>query len=112
MTVEQQIESVEITAGNYAASDEEVDSKGNAFAPSLTDSSSGESNKDTRDPFFAFIPQIAKWGLGIVTGEAKLVSKGVSSAPSFTKEFLSDTYTFYKANPNILFPYFTWYLMI
>jgi len=56
-----------------------------------------------RDPFFAFVPQIAKWGFGVVAGEAKLVTKGVTSAPSFTKNFLADTYSFYRENPNILY---------
>lgn len=56
-----------------------------------------------RDPFFAFIPQLASWGGGILSNEVTLVTKGVASAPSFTKNFLQGTYTFYKTNPNILF---------
>lgn len=100
MTVEQHAESVEVSPGDFGSDD---GSKGEMPAPELTDSSSGESSKDNRDPFFAFIPQIAMWGAGIFISEAETVAKGVTSAPSFTKTFLSDTYTFYRANPNVLY---------
>ena len=56
-----------------------------------------------RDTFFAFIPQLGKWGLGIVSNELQTYTKGVVTAPSFTSKFLHGTYEFYKANPNILF---------
>lgn len=56
-----------------------------------------------RDSFFAFIPQLAGWGCGLVTNEARTVQKAVVKAPSFTKNFLVDTYTFYRAKPRILF---------
>ncbi len=56
-----------------------------------------------RDPFLAFIPQLGKWGFGILSNEVQIATRGVTSAPSFTANFLRGTYTFYKANPNILF---------
>ena len=56
-----------------------------------------------RDSFFAFIPQLGKWACKIVTNELEIATKGIVAAPTFTAKFLGGTYTFYKANPNILF---------
>ena len=92
-------ESVEVSAGDFGGEDDK--NKGTAFGSS--DSSSDNASVITRDPFFAFIPQIGKWGFGVAAHEAKLVTKGVTSAPSFLKGFLGDTYTFYRANPNVLY---------
>ena len=56
-----------------------------------------------RDPFLAFIPQIGKWAGGIVAGEAKIATKGFIGFPSWSKQFLGDTFSFYKENPRTLF---------
>lgn len=56
-----------------------------------------------RDPFLAFIPQIGKWAGGIVAGEAKIATKAFVGFPSWSKQFLGDTFTFYKENPRTLF---------
>lgn len=56
-----------------------------------------------RDPFLAFIPQVAKWGCGLITNDVKTATRGVLGAPSFTAKFLKGTYTYYKANPRTLF---------
>ena len=74
-----------------------VDSNGKG-----SNTSSNEHSEYKRDPFFAFVPQIAQWGCGILTNEAKTVQKGIMAAPGFTKDFLFDTYTFYRAKPRIL----------
>lgn len=92
----EQEQSIEVPVGDFATDD----------APKMEAEETSVSSDDShpkRDPFFAFIPQIAKWGCGLVAGEAKLVQKGVTSAPSFTKDFLSETVSFYRENPNILF---------
>eukprot|EP00531_Pseudo-nitzschia_arenysensis_P012206 CAMPEP_0116130882 /NCGR_PEP_ID=MMETSP0329-20121206/8710_1 /TAXON_ID=697910 /ORGANISM="Pseudo-nitzschia arenysensis, Strain B593" /LENGTH=686 /DNA_ID=CAMNT_0003625277 /DNA_START=118 /DNA_END=2178 /DNA_ORIENTATION=- len=69
-----------------------------------TDSSLSDSDDEIeRDSFFACVPQIAKWGCGLISGEAKLVAKGVTGAPAFTKDFLADSYSFYRANPKTLY---------
>ena len=88
-------QSIEVPVGDFAS---DVDPK-----KETDDSSSSSDDTRTRDPFFAFVPQIAKWGYGVVASEAKLVQKGVTAAPSFTKNFLGDTYSFYRDNPNTLF---------
>lgn len=92
-------ESVEVASGDYGAESEK--NKGTAVVS--TSGSSEEGSAQSRDPFFAFIPQIAKWGCGVVTNEAKIVSKAVVGAPSFTKNFLGDSYAFYRENPKILY---------
>ena len=56
-----------------------------------------------RDPFFAFVPQLARWGCGLLANEGRIVQKGVLSAPGFTKDFLADTYRYYRENPRILY---------
>lgn len=87
-------QSIEVPVGDFATDE----------PPKAEEASvSSDDSHPKRDPFFAFIPQIAKWGFGVLAGEAKIVQKGVTSAPSFTKEFLSDTVSFYRENPNILF---------
>lgn len=60
-------------------------------------------SKHPRDPFFAFIPQIAKYFGGILAQEARTVASGVAALPSFTKEYSMETFTFYKENPKILY---------
>jgi len=72
--------------------------------PSFDDPSIHEDYKNyERDPFLAFIPQLGRWGFGILSNELSIYGKGVASAPSFTSKFLKGTYSFYRANPNILF---------
>eukprot|EP00573_Skeletonema_grethae_P013108 CAMPEP_0201700386 /NCGR_PEP_ID=MMETSP0578-20130828/28253_1 /ASSEMBLY_ACC=CAM_ASM_000663 /TAXON_ID=267565 /ORGANISM="Skeletonema grethea, Strain CCMP 1804" /LENGTH=66 /DNA_ID=CAMNT_0048187417 /DNA_START=78 /DNA_END=275 /DNA_ORIENTATION=- len=48
--------------------------------PSFEDPTIHEDYKNfERDPFFAFIPQLGRWGFGILSNEATLVTKGVAS---------------------------------
>lgn len=56
-----------------------------------------------REPFLAFIPQLIGWGAGIVGHELKIAQRAVCGCPSFSKRFLTDTFTYYKANPKILY---------
>jgi len=80
-------------------------------APSKTDSSFDNDaseaeyidDKSKRDPFFAFIPQVANWGGTIVKNEVGVASKGIAAFPSWSRDFLGETFTYYKANPRILF---------
>lgn len=77
---------------------------GDTPSPSTDDPSIISSYKNyQRDPFFAFIPQLTKWSCGILTTELSTVSKGIVSAPSFTTNFLKDSYTYYRANPRTLY---------
>jgi len=93
-------ESVEVAAGDFSGEDEK---KKDTAAGSSSDSSIDNISNPSRDPFFAFVPQIAKWGGGILTNEAKIVAKGVTVGPSFLKGFLGDTFTFYRDNPKVLY---------
>jgi hypothetical protein len=61
------------------------------------------SKHSTREPYFAFIPQIARWAFGIVSGEAQLVEKAVVNSPSWTRQYMGDTYHYYRENPRILY---------
>jgi len=79
------------------------DDKNKGTAVGSSSGSSDNVSKISRDSFFAFIPQVAQWGFGIVKNEAGIVVNGVTEAPSFLKGFLGDTYTFYRANPKILY---------
>lgn len=56
-----------------------------------------------RDPFFAFVPQLAKWGCGILLNEARTVQRGVMDGPGFLKRFLIGSVAFYRANPRVLY---------
>lgn len=56
-----------------------------------------------RDPFFAFIPQLCKFAGRIVAHEAIIAKNAIVGAPSFTKNFLADTFVFYKKNPRTLY---------
>jgi len=56
-----------------------------------------------RDSFLAFIPQVTKWGCGILSNEVKTVARGVVAAPSFTKNFVGGACKFYWANPRTLY---------
>ncbi len=92
-------QSIEVPVGNFTT---------NSDPKKPTDAGSNSSLSDSddeveRDSFFAFVPQIAKWGCGLISSEAKLVTKGVTGAPAFTKDFLADSYSFYRANPKILY---------
>ena len=98
MTVEAEADqSIEVPVGDFATDES---------PPKATDDGSSLSDSDSeheRDSFFAFVPQIAKWGCGVVGKEAKLVTKGVVGAPAFTKDFLAGTYSFYRENPKVLY---------
>jgi Sulfate permease family len=61
------------------------------------------SSQRRRDPFWAFIPQIGQWVCNVATQEAQIVANSVVGAPSFTKNFLSDTVVFYKKNPKVFY---------
>jgi len=94
---------VEVSAGDFSGED----NKNNVTAiVSYSDSSKDQSEEDSehaRDPLFAFVPQFARWGCETLTKEAKTVQKGIIGAPSFTKEFLGDTFNYYRENPKILY---------
>mmetsp|Transcript_2833 Transcript_2833/g.7776 ORF Transcript_2833/g.7776 Transcript_2833/m.7776 type:complete len:688 (+) Transcript_2833:189-2252(+) len=97
--MEQQGESVEVSAGDFNGTDE----KNKGTAAGSSDSATDNNSLASRDPFFAFIPQVGKWGFKILFNETKTVANGVTGAPSFLKGFLGDTYTFYRENPKILY---------
>lgn len=56
-----------------------------------------------RDPFLAFIPQVGRWAGGVVAGEAKVATQGILGFPSWSMNFMADTYTYYRENPRVLF---------
>lgn len=56
-----------------------------------------------RDPFFAFIPQLAKFAGRLIYHELNIAKNAVVSAPSFTKHYLTDTVVFYKNSPRTLY---------
>ena len=58
--------------------------------------------KAEREPFLAFVPKVAGWAGGIVGGEVSHATKGVASLPTFLQGFMAETFTYYKANPRVL----------
>ncbi|KAL3803134.1 hypothetical protein HJC23_003409 [Cyclotella cryptica] len=56
-----------------------------------------------RDPFFAFIPKIAKFGGKIVCRELATAQRAVVGFPSWSKRYVSGTFSFYKKNPRTLY---------
>lgn len=102
---ENQGQEIQFTSGNEGNNSQETNAKGTITPSSSSNNISIHDDfKDyERDAFFTFIPQVAKWGCGILTNEANTVQKGVVSAPGFIKDFLTDTYTYYRANPNVLY---------
>jgi SulP family sulfate permease len=60
-------------------------------------------NETKRDPYFAFIPQIARYGANVIGGELNTVKNGIVGFPSWSKQFATDTVDFYKKNPRTLF---------
>jgi hypothetical protein len=75
-----------------------------SFSDSSSPSSLNNDYRDyKRDHFLAFIPQLAQWGCGIATNEMRTVQKGAMTAPTFARDFLVDTYTYYRVNPRILY---------
>jgi len=110
---QQQQQEIEISSSDDSDSNSD-DSNVNPKSTATPSSSSNPRNDNIsslslndndykRDPFFAFIPQLAKWGCGIVITETRTVQKGVVAAPGFMKNFLVDTCSFYRANPRILY---------
>eukprot|EP00536_Pseudo-nitzschia_multiseries_P000845 jgi/Psemu1/294189/fgenesh1_pm.11_\ len=99
--------SVSVADYNSDSNGEESDPKGGTISPSASSedcvSLTDECKEFERDPFFAFVPQLARWGCGLVANEAKTVQKGVVAAPAFTRDFVADTYAFYRANPRVLY---------
>lgn len=59
-------------------------------------------NHEERDPFFAFIPQVAGWAFGVACHEAKIAECAIVGFPSWSREYLGETYSFYRENPRIL----------
>jgi len=56
-----------------------------------------------RDPFLAFVPQLARWGGGILRNEAQTVANAVAGSPGFLKGFVVGSAAFYRANPRTLY---------
>lgn len=61
------------------------------------------SQRNEREPFFAFVPRVGKWVSGIVSNEAKIAQKAISVAPTWTKDFVIETAQYYKDDPSTLF---------
>jgi SulP family sulfate permease len=56
-----------------------------------------------REPFLAFIPQVGRWAGNVVSNEIGVASKAIVGFPSWSTNFLTDTYTYYRENPRVLF---------
>lgn len=91
--------------GAAAAEEEEVannpDDSKHTSTPSIHEPS--DPVQLERDPFFAFIPQVARWGCGIVGGELGHVQKGITGFPQWSTGYLKETVSFYCANPRIFY---------
>lgn len=84
----------------------DTSSSGRAEGTKISDSS--DSNKEdpsasTREPFLAFVPQVGSWAGGIAAGELKIATNATVGFPTWFGSFLGETFSFYKANPDILF---------
>eukprot|EP00584_Thalassiosira_punctigera_P014703 CAMPEP_0172552558 /NCGR_PEP_ID=MMETSP1067-20121228/45828_1 /TAXON_ID=265564 ORGANISM="Thalassiosira punctigera, Strain Tpunct2005C2" /NCGR_SAMPLE_ID=MMETSP1067 /ASSEMBLY_ACC=CAM_ASM_000444 /LENGTH=702 /DNA_ID=CAMNT_0013340561 /DNA_START=287 /DNA_END=2395 /DNA_ORIENTATION=+ len=56
-----------------------------------------------RDPYFAFIPQVAGFLGSILCGELTTAKNAVVGFPSWSVGFGKDTYSYYRDNPRTLF---------
>lgn len=56
-----------------------------------------------RDPFFAFIPQLFSFFGGVVCGELGHVKRGIVGFPSWSRDYLGETFSFYRQNPRTLY---------
>lgn len=98
-TAEPRDDVVEVADRNGKGTDDSAGSSSSA-ADDFADSSKVGRE---RDPFLAFVPQLAKWGCDLVGSEVRNVAKGVAVAPSFTRDFLVGSYAYYRANPRVLY---------
>ena len=56
----------------------------------------------TREPFFAFIPQVMGWAANIISGEVDTACRAIVGSPKWSTEYTADAFSFYKENPKIL----------
>lgn len=56
-----------------------------------------------RDPFWAFVPQVLRFGAGVAIAEVRTVESAVRRFPSWSIQYANDTYAFYRYNPKILY---------
>ena len=56
----------------------------------------------TREPFWAFCPQVTTWAAGLVAGELDTARAAVVGFPTWSIQYLHETVDFYRQNPRIL----------
>lgn len=56
-----------------------------------------------REPFFAFIPQVLCWGTRLVGNELNVARRAVVGCPKFSTRFMQETFSYYRANPKVLY---------
>jgi len=56
----------------------------------------------TREPFFAFVPQVIGWAAHIMSGELDAACRAIVESPKWSTEYTADAFSFYKENPKIL----------
>ena len=72
------------------------------------DSNDDDDDKDTatiqvtREPFWAFVPNISNWAIRLVSDESQAAHQAIVGFPSWSHAYLEDTANFYRNNPKIL----------
>lgn len=69
----------------------------------MTANKADDASAHPRDPFFAFIPQVASFFGGILAQEARTVTNVISNFPTFSAKYATETFHFYKEHPKILY---------
>eukprot|EP00546_Thalassionema_frauenfeldii_P003486 CAMPEP_0178938498 /NCGR_PEP_ID=MMETSP0786-20121207/26363_1 /TAXON_ID=186022 /ORGANISM="Thalassionema frauenfeldii, Strain CCMP 1798" /LENGTH=745 /DNA_ID=CAMNT_0020617221 /DNA_START=346 /DNA_END=2583 /DNA_ORIENTATION=- len=88
---------------DYSKEDDDNNNNNNNTSSSRKQHEPSQPVKLERDPFFAFIPQVAIWLTALVGGELGHVKRGVMGFPRWSKNYASETVSFYRANPRILY---------
>ena len=79
------------------AADEEMEEDSTRSVASDEDAIHGTK----REHFFAFVPKVFLWGTGIVSSEISHVKNAIVGFPSWSKNYVGGTVSFYKAQPRI-----------
>ena len=73
-----------------------------SFDHAADDSDDTATLQVTREPFWAFCPQVTMWATGIVAGECHTARAAVLGFPTWSVEYLHETIDFYRQNPRTL----------
>lgn len=84
---------------SFLATQSFAQNEGNNGTPHQHD----DTHHPQRDPFWAFVPQVLRFGAGVAISEVRTVESAVRRFPSWSVQYANDTYSFYRYNPKILY---------